>query len=183
MGGCTNGGGGAGGGTSPPSTSSTTTGSPATASGSSTSVGTSPSTTTAAEVPSAARQHTPAGAEAFVRFFVDRINAAYLTADPTPIRVISERGCLSCRSLEKDVSSLAAKGQRYSSAALTFTSDIAIGGAPKGQQHVRLFMTQNRVNIIDGNGQVVRTDREKPLKSTVGLIWQGGQWLVYDMAD
>ena len=176
MGACTNGGGGAaGGGESPPSTSSTTTTATAT-----TSPGTS---TTPLGIPAAARKHTPAGAEAFVRYFVEQINAAYLAADPAPIRVISERGCLSCRSLERDVSSLAAKGQRYGSAALTFTSAIAIGGAPKGQQHVRLFMTQNRVDIVDGRGRVVRTDRRKPLKSTVGLIWQGDQWLVYGMAD
>ena len=129
------------------------------------------------------RAHTPAGAEAFVQVFVDRINAAYSTADATLIGAISEKGCLSCKSLQADVSSLAAKGQRYASDALTFKSAIAIGGAPKGQQHVRLFMTQNRIEVVDASGRVVRTDPAKPLKSTVGLIWEGSHWLVFGMAD
>ena len=146
----------AGGGDDPPPTSSTSSTASATASGTSssppsstppaTSSGTSDAaatTTTAVQIPEAARAHTEAGAEAFVRFFMEQANAAWVQPNASLLPPLSDAGCLSCKDIQATALSLVNNGEHYLSDPVTVTAVTAFGGAPKGQQYVRLFMTQH----------------------------------------
>ena len=180
----------AGGGDDPPSSSTGSDGSSGStgtvgASGTTTSAP-SPSTTTAVtkvQIPEAARAHTEAGAEAFVEFYMDQANKAWVQPDATLLPALSDPGCLSCKEIQKTAASLVRNGQRYVSQPVTVTRVTAFGGAPKGQQYVRLFMTQHKVDVVDATGKVVLTDPKRSLARTVGVIWEGTSWRLYDIGQ
>ncbi|NYG07176.1 hypothetical protein BJ986_001663 [Phycicoccus badiiscoriae] len=133
------------------------------------------------EIPAAARAHTPAGAEAFVKFFMVQVNVAWTRPQAGLIPPLGEPGCLSCQSFERTASDLVAKGHRYAKTPATYTRFEALSGAPGGRQYVRVLGTQHRVDIVDSAGRVVSTDAEKPIAVNAMTVWQGDQWLLYDM--
>jgi len=83
------------------------------------------------DLPVAAREHSPAGAEAFVRFFFARTNRAWTRPEVgllPPLCLASSKGCAA---LEATAIELSAKGQRYNGDPVTLGSVLAMGsGAP-----------------------------------------------------
>ena len=173
-----------GGGDDPPVSGSTTsrgsTTSSATTSSTSSTTNSSPTTATV-DIPAAARAHTPKGAEAFVKFFLEQAALAWTRPDATLIMPLSDPGCLSCKDLQKTASELVTKGQRYRSSPISIQSVVAVGGF-KDQTHVHVQMTQKKVDVIDSQGAVVLTDPYQKLTRTVGLVWKGDSWRLYGIA-
>jgi hypothetical protein len=169
------------GGDDPPPSSSTTSGS-SSSSSTPTTTTSSPSTTATAtvKVPAVAQKHTPEGAEAFVRFFVEQSNDAWTRPDDTLLPPISDPGCVACRGLQSTAEELVAKKQHYVSAPVTDIRTTAVDGAKPGQQMVRLLAKQNMVQVLDASGTVVRTDPAMDLARTVLVTWGDGQWRVFD---
>ena len=83
---------------------------------------------------------------------------------------------------DRPLSHLEAKGQHYASTPATVTRVVAFGGAPKGQQYVRLFMTQHKVDVVDSEGRVVLTDPNEGTCPDSGSHLEGGSWRLYDIA-
>ena len=186
LGGCT------GGGDDPPSNSTGAAGTVGTGTvgsggGGTTASAPGPSTTTAGtattpvQIPAAARAHTKAGAEAFVRFFMDQVNAAWTTPQAGILPELSDKGCLACKGFEKTAADLTAKGQRYERTPASFASIRAIEGAPAGRQLVHVTGTQHRVDIVNRAGAVVSSDPEERIAVNAMTIWRGDKWLLYDM--
>ena len=177
----------AGGGGSPPASSSTAA-SRTTSSGTTTSAPrastttTASSTTTPVEIPEAARAHTEAGAEAFVKFFVEQSNVASMTADTSILPPLSDPSCKSCSALQHEVADLKARGHHYLTEPVRISQVTAIGGAPAGQQFVRLQLIQNLADVVDASGKKVSTDPETRLARTTSLKWTGDRWLVFGIA-
>ena len=181
--GCTRGGG------SPPTPSSSVVSSTTTNGGTTTappsqsaSPTTSTVTTTPVEIPQAARAHTEAGAEAFVKFFVEQSNVASMTADTSILPPLSDPSCKSCSALQHEVADLKARGHHYLTEPVRISQVTAIGGAPAGQQFVRLQLIQNLADVVDASGKKVSTDPETRLARTTSLKWTGDRWLVFGIA-
>lgn len=64
---------------------------------------------------------------------------------------------------------------------MTVSSVAAVPGATDGQQFVRVLGTQNEVDIVDRDGNVVLTDQKKSLALNVATIWKGNRWWIYDI--
>jgi hypothetical protein len=139
-------------------------------------------TSTAApnDIPVAARAHTAAGAVAFVRYFIDRVNYAWTAPEVGVISRLGEPGCLSCKSMEATAHDLNLKGHRYRTDPVTATQIRPVSSAPKGQQYVVAEMHQHRTDIIDAQGQIISTDADKRFTTTIALVWRGGSWRVFD---
>ncbi|WP_269457319.1 DUF6318 family protein [Pedococcus dokdonensis] len=135
------------------------------------------------KIPEAARAHTKAGAEAFVKFFVEQSNVASMTADTSILPPLSDPGCKSCAALQSQIVDLKARGHHYSSAPVSASQTTAVTGSPKGQQFVRLQLTENRVEVVDANGRHIATDPKGHIARTVSLIWKGGRWKVFGIAQ
>jgi hypothetical protein len=131
----------------------------------------------------AARAHTDAGAEAFVRFYIDQLNLAWTTPSVDLVSVLSEPDCVSCASLEATAKELVDKGRRYLSAPASVRSAAAFGGAPAGQQLVHLVMEQHKVDVIDAEGAIVSTDPPRVFTRSVVLKWRAEAWHVYGIAQ
>lgn len=175
--GCTGGGG------SPPTPSSTAVS--RTAVSRTTSSGTTPPATVtgpAVQIPAAARAHTAAGAEAFVRFFLDQVNTAWTKPETGLVAPLGDSGCLSCKAFEEEAAELVAKHHRYAQPPGLYTKVEAVGEPTKqGRRYVKVTAIQQRVNIVDRSGKVVSTDPRKPLALTALTMWQGDRWLLYDI--
>ena len=142
----------------------------------------SPSATASVDIPAAARVKSDKGAEAFVRYFFDQVNKAWMTPSARLIDVNSDSGCKSCASLADTATKLQNENHRYESAPITVKSVNAVAGAPKGQAYVEADLFQNRSNVVDASGTVISTDRESPFERTVAVVWRGDRWLIYDVA-
>ncbi|WP_457253095.1 DUF6318 family protein [Pedococcus sp. P5_B7] len=138
-------------------------------------------TSAAVQIPAAARAHTKAGAEAFVRFYMEQANRTWVEPNATLLPALSDSGCLSCKEIQKTAAELVRDGQHYVSDPVTVTRVAAFGGAPTGQQYVRLFMIQHKVEVVDSTGRVVLTDPKKSLARTAGVIWEETSWRMYDI--
>lgn len=165
---------------SPSSTTSSSSSSPSTTSSSSPSTSAT-ATVDPADLPADARKHTPEGAVAFVKYYLEQINEAWTKPSVGLLPPLSDDGCLSCKGFEKTANDLVTKKQRYASTPSSFTSVKAFPGAPSGRQYVRVIGTQHKVDIVDSQGRVVSTDPQEKIAATTMAIWKGGRWLLYDM--
>lgn len=133
---------------------------------------------TVPNIPAAARAHTPAGAEAFVRHFYMQVNIAWTKPDSGLIAALSSKGCKSCAALEATATDLARKGQRYDGPPATIVSVDSLGEGNSGNPEVLVRLTQEHRNVIDRTGQVVLTDQRKPGNFIATARWSGRGWLV-----
>lgn len=90
----------------PPASSSTST------SPTETPVDTARPTLTAPALPDAATVGDAAGAEAFVRHWIDLLNYAYATGDAEPVKAVSDAGCEACQTIFSVVQQRAAGSKR-----------------------------------------------------------------------
>lgn len=182
LGGCT------GGGDDPPAGSSTGATRVTGATGATGGVGSAGSATTTTagpasttvQIPAAARAHTAAGAEAFVKFFVEQSNLAWTRPQEGLLAPLSDPGCVACKRLEETASDLVASGERYASDPVTDIVAEAVPGAVGNRQLVRMTAKQRRVSITDDTGAIVRTDPSVAIARTVLLEWGKLQWRVFD---
>ena len=179
--GCTtNGSTGSGTGTS----SATVTSSPvATASASPSSSGPSASPTGTAlplpvDLPVAAREHSPAGAEAFVRFFYAQVNRAWTRPESGLIPQLCLSTSKSCAGLERVAAQLARDGQRYSGDPLTLSRVVPLGSGSPESMAVDVQGRQEQRDVVDGQGRVVLTDSQKAAHFEVQLGWFSDGWRV-----
>ncbi|MBT9254861.1 hypothetical protein KMZ32_02460 [Phycicoccus sp. MAQZ13P-2] len=133
------------------------------------------------EIPAAAREQTPAGAEAYVEYFFDQFNVAWTKPQPGLIKSLSDPQCQFCKKTETTATRLAADKQRYKSDPARLQSVDVFGGAPAGQQFTQVRLVQNRVAIVDEGGDVVRIDERKELDYYVTLRWKSDRWWLLEL--
>ena len=132
--------------------------------------------TTDPNIPAAARLHTPAGAEAFVRYFYSRVNAAWTKPSAGLISALSSSGCLSCDALEATAADLVKKRQHYDGPPVTIVTVGSIGESSPGHPDVVVQSIQEHRNVKDVAGHIVLTDNREPGKFVVMLDWTDHGW-------
>ncbi|MBM6404154.1 hypothetical protein JQN72_07840 [Phycicoccus sp. CSK15P-2] len=145
------------------------------------SVSGSPSSTGGAgpEVPAAAREQTPEGAEAFVEFYFEQFNVAWTEPRPGLIEANSTGDCKFCRTTEEHAVWLADNDQRYSSEPITLKSVEALAGAPKGQLYLFAEFVQNPVDVVTADGTVTSSEDRMDVQRNLALKWSGGRWYMF----
>jgi len=132
------------------------------------------------DLPVAAREHSPAGAEAFVRFFFARVNRAWTRPEAgllPPLCLTSSKGCAA---LEATAVELSAKGQRYHGDPVTLGSVLAMGSGAPIDLSVDVRGKQEPRQVVDKQGAVVLTDPEKQVHFQIDLRWLGDGWRVIE---
>ncbi len=154
----------------PPATPGTSAASPTATSSASTSISsptTAATTATSAAapaIPAAARAHTPEGAEAFTRYFIDQVNVAWTTPKTGLISALSLPTCKSCANLEQTAGRLADQGHRFAALPMTIQSVVYEGDTDKGLAVVRIAGLQKAVDVVSQDGQIVSTQKQEPLQ-------------------
>ena len=112
-----------------------------------------------AKIPAPARPHTQDGAEAFARFYMEQVNRAFTSADPTALAALAGPDCKTCSAFVAGAKDLKAKGHRHQGLS------ISVDGSPSNSYKpnsaiVQVFVTQHSVPVIDRRGKQVEQTKE-----------------------
>ena len=160
--------------TSPPSSTSSVSPSASASESASPAASSSPSVS----IPAEARQNTPEGAVAFVKFYFDQANKAYMTPDATLLPPLGEPGCKSCASLQANAVEYVSLGHRFANPGVELQEVTAVDGGEPGQQMVVFKMHQLAANVVDANNAVVSTEVDKMFDRKALVAWQGFRWSI-----
>ena len=135
------------------------------------------SPTTDPNIPVAARAHTPAGAEAFVRYFFVQLNVAFGQPKTGLVSALSDPTCKTCLAFEGTAADLASKRQHYRGDAFALESVGSIG-----ESEVLVVGTQPPGAVVDINGSVVKSRTEaQPIKFSVAVAWFSQGWRIREI--
>jgi len=126
-------------------------------------------------IPTAARAHTPAGAEAFVRYFLTRFNAAWSGPQAGLISSLSDTECKTCANWEDTARDLSSKNRRYSADPFSLQFVGATTNTLNVQQVIARGVQQPR-HIVDSAGHSVDAKARKELQFEFALTWRDGTW-------
>lgn len=140
---------------------------------------TSASFTYPSDVPAAAQADTTAGAIAFTRYVVNRINTAYTSGQPGLIRAVSTARCARCASFEATIAELASRSRHTVSAPMR-VKDVSPGREAHlaGQTVVDVLYQMQAVKIVDAAGTTTGTVSPEQGIYVVALIRDGSVWKI-----
>lgn len=106
-------------------------------------------------MPEEAKEHTEAGAEAFVRHYIAAFNAVGLAPDSAPLEELSSNDCQTCANFADSIDWLADNNYRANGPSLAFRSAQAVGLG----ETVRVSATVDQLGgeIIDSSGDVIES--------------------------
>lgn len=133
-------------------------------------------------IPPAARADTAAGAEAFARYYFDRLNAAFMDPGGVSIRELADASCTTCTNLDSSVHQFARDGQR------TLSRPYQLGPSselPESTPRARAFgmlLTHPRTTIVDRAGRAIRSEPRQVRGIEILVRRSGASWIVADVA-
>ena len=133
---------------------------------------------TTASVPAVGTAHTKTGAEAFSRYFIEQVNRAWSTPNPTALDGLYGPTCTTCAAIRGSAASYESKGQRYRDTPLTGVSASSLTEASGATTQVRVTATQETSAVVDRDGKVVEAVPRTPSTFVLSLTWVGGGWQV-----
>jgi len=167
-----------GGGAKPDSSASRTTGSPPTTTAAAPTTPASPTATADPNIPAAARAHTPAGAEAFVRYFYSQLNIAWTTPRAGILSPLCQASAVACTANEQTATRLAKEGHHYNGNPITVVFIGALDSAAKNQLGILANVIQERRSEVDAAGKTYITDQRKNLRLHFELLYTSQAWSV-----
>lgn len=172
----------------PPATPGTSAASPTATSSASTSISsptTAATTVTSAAapaIPAAARAHTPEGAEAFARYFIDQVNVAWTTPKTGLISALSLPTCKSCANLERGARDLETAKARYSKPVLS-ADEVESSLDPAGKTVVQVSVVETPVAVLQGNKTTPPEGTPTTAKRAFHIEPSGEGWKVAEIRD
>lgn len=115
--------------------------------------GTSPAATDPG-IPTAARANTLEGAQEFVKYYVERINDASRTPDPTLLDPLTGPACPACAALRRAIADDQAAGRRVDGDIWAVQYAITSAFGNDGTATVLLKITENRVPVLRADGTI-----------------------------
>jgi len=134
-------------------------------------------TPTAAPLPPAAKAHSKAGAEAFVRAYFAAFNRAWTKPTAAELGGYGAATCKSCSASLTTARRLVAAHQRYDGAPVTVTTVDAKADI-SGAYRVSVGLRQEKRNVVDHRGKTVLTDSKKTGRFEVMLNRAGDRWRI-----
>jgi len=134
-------------------------------------------------MPDEARTQDAAGAEAFVRYYIELINRTSTVMDAQPLRDLSD-GCRDCDRLADNTERANELGRLYRDGEITIT-DFRSPVIDNEQASVGITFDQAPLVVIDASGNPVEdgsSDAYSSLPGGIGLRWDATQtsWLITD---
>jgi hypothetical protein len=136
-------------------------------------------------MPDEARTQDAAGAEAFVRYYIELINRTSTVMDAQPLRQLSD-GCRDCDRIAENIDRDRADGLLRDGGELSITSfgEPTVEGATS---RMAIVVDQRRLQILDGEDSAVPargSDAFTGLTGGAALSWDSEQrtWLMTNLA-
>ena len=131
-------------------------------------------------MPALARKKTPAGAKAFVRYYVEVLNNAYSTHQLRPLKRASGRACSVCALFIRNIETLARRGGKQVGGEL-IPYDLQV--IPSGDRARAIVVASVEINqgaYRLSDKMKFRTIRPRRAIYEVHLLW-GQRWYVTEM--
>ncbi|QKE84428.1 DUF6318 family protein [Arthrobacter sp. NEB 688] len=129
------------------------------------------------QIPAAAREQTPAGAEAMLRYYLDSSGKAWMAPDPGLLDGLATSNCVTCRNLRSEATDLVAQGRRYAATPVEIDQLTRLS-ASKTQVVFEMRLQQRSVDIVDASGAAVDQQKAEALKRAARLLWREDRWLI-----
>jgi hypothetical protein len=133
-------------------------------------------------MPDEAREQTAAGAEAFLRYYIDILNYTQSELTPTYVRDLSEQ-CATCNAFADGVDGYVHQGYRLSGGRIALTS--ASNAVLKGDEaEFSVALTQQPLTVTNEAADVVETAPESSFPASgASLSWDAAQssWLMTEI--
>jgi hypothetical protein len=132
-------------------------------------------------MPALAKQHSTAGAKAFIRHYIAVINYAFARTDPSPLLRISASDCASCKQLIAISARLERNGGEQVGGEWSATTIRS--SARDGDN--RYFIVDAQVahgfsrGKASGPKHVIKSHR---IEAQLQLVWHSSHWLLVDLA-
>jgi predicted lipid-binding transport protein (Tim44 family) len=164
------------GGAKPDSSASRTTGSPPTATATAPTTSASPTATADPNIPAAARAHTPAGAEAFVRYFYAQLNLAWSKPQAGLISGLSSPTCKTCSNFEEEAAKSVAKNERVVGQSIVLDTVGTSDASNPAKMTVLAIGYQPKTIVVDSSGKTVQTLQRESVRTLVTVQWHDVGW-------
>lgn len=155
--------------------SSTATSAPTTASDTRT-ITASEQPTTDPTIPAAARAHTPAGAEAFVKYFYSQLNIAWSKPEAGLISRLSATTCKTCTNFEREAAKSVANYERVIGESISLTTVETSDATDPARMTVLAIGFQPESVVVDAKGKTVQTLQRERVRNVVTLQWGASGW-------
>jgi hypothetical protein len=130
-------------------------------------------------MPAAATRHTPAGAQAFARFFIRTIDWGYATTSSAYMRHYYQPTCTECRNVRAFLDNAARDGQHYVGARILRVAAGRARHVGGGQLQVVLTIDVNSEELVSSSGHFVSGDAAHlGFHEQVGVRWHDRSWAV-----
>ena len=129
-------------------------------------------------IPAAARAHTPAGAEAFVRYYFERLNVAWTVPRSGILSPLCQASAIACAGFEKDATRLTKEGHRYDGNPVTIKFIGTLNATNPNKFDVLANVVQEPRSEIDATGKAIVIDKRKDLRFHFVLLYIGRAWSV-----
>jgi len=133
-------------------------------------------------LPDAAKENTPEGAEAFIRYYFDVANGLYMDPKPGLIPGISDQDCVACQRTETTIRDLSLSNSHARTEPFVITSMERIGGGAPGVQRFNMVAHAPANATVSQDGSESNLGDEATLQGIGAAIWDGNQWKLYDLA-
>ncbi|WP_068399227.1 DUF6318 family protein [Kribbia dieselivorans] len=128
----------------------------------------------APQLPEAATKHTKAGAEAFVRHYIDVINYAWMKPKSGLIPQLSYKGCKFCASVENTTEELVKNGEWYTKTPVKIRSVKPAQKGEMGKWLVGVTITDTTAPIHNQQGKTGGRKAEATDTFYFALKWSDG---------
>jgi predicted lipid-binding transport protein (Tim44 family) len=137
-----------------------------------------PTSKTDPNIPAAARAHTPAGAEAFVRYFYSQLNIAWSRPKAGLISSLSAATCKTCGNFEQEAAKSVNKNERVIGQSIVLSSVDTSDATNSGKMTVLAIGYQPKTVVVDAKGKPVQTLRRERVRTLVTVRWNTVGWRV-----
>lgn len=119
-------------------------------------------------VPIEARQQTPAGVQAFTRYYVQLLSRQIASLDPNPFLNLS-RSCQTCDEFAQGIQQVKDAGRRFRGSEIT-VSDMGSAVVKDDGGQTSFILDESPTTVVDNTGAVVEVRSTKPSRYTGGVI-------------
>lgn len=138
------------------------------------------STTTSAShaVPAAARAHTSAGAEAFIRYYLEQVNVAWTRPDSSVLSGLATPACGTCANYLKTAKFLEERRYRFDGPPATAGVSVVVPESTMDRVGLQLLYTQERRNVLRSDGSVSQKVTRKPAIKEITVDFGPTGWQI-----
>jgi hypothetical protein len=133
-------------------------------------------------VPAAARANTAAGAEAFARYYFDRLNAAFVDPAASSVAALATTRCMSCENFSASIKGMAARSERLDRAPYSIAAAVELPDSVPAQRVFSIVIAQAETRTMKADGASTLNKAER---STAEILVrrEGTGWKIDGLAN